>query len=265
MLEKILENGEEETEQPSSLDLDIIYRDEYLIAINKPSGLLVHRSWLDTHATEFAVQKLRDQIGQHVYPAHRLDRPTSGVLLFLLDKSHVTNLMEQFAEQTTDKRYLAVVRGHIGEGFLDYALKKKLDKIAHKHASQEQEAQEAQTAYKGITFCELPIAVRPYPQSRYSLVELIPKTGRRHQLRRHMKHLFHPIIGDTTHGDGKHNEMFRDNFDSDRLLLHSSFLAINHPVTGKRVVIHAPLDDTFKSLLLKLKLTLKLDDETCTN
>ena len=245
----------------SSPDLEIIYRDEYLIAINKPSGLLVHRSWLDSHATEFAVQKLRDQIGQHVYPAHRLDRPTSGVLLFLLDKQYATHLMEQFAEQTTEKRYLAVVRGHIGEGFLDYALKKKLDKIADKHANQEQEAQEAQTAYKGISFCELPIAVRPYPQSRYSLVEMVPKTGRRHQLRRHMKHLCHPIVGDTTHGDGKHNQMFRDNFDSDRLLLHSSYLAIIHPVTGKKVEIHAALDDTFKSLLINLK----LDIETCTN
>jgi tRNA pseudouridine65 synthase len=249
-----------EIEQPAFPDLDIIYRDEYLIAINKPSGLLVHRSWLDSHATEFAVQKLRDQIGQHVYPAHRLDRPTSGVLLFLLDKSHATNVMEQFAQQKTEKRYLAVVRGHIGEGFLDYALKKKLDKIADKHASQDKEAQEAQTGYKGISFCELPIAVRPYPQSRYSLVEMVPKTGRRHQLRRHMKHLCHPIIGDTTHGDGKHNQMFRDNFDSDRLLLHSSFLGITHPVTGEKVEIHAPLDDTFNALLLKLN----LDVETCT-
>ena len=249
MLEnEVLEENNESTE------LEIIYRDEYLIAINKPSGLLVHRSWLDSHATEFAVQKLRDQIDQHVYPAHRLDRPTSGVLLFLLDKEYATNLMEQFAEQKTEKRYLAVVRGHIGEGFLDYALKKKLDKIADKHASQDQEAQEAQTAYKGVAFCELPIAVRPYPQSRYSLVELTPKTGRRHQLRRHMKHLCHPIVGDTTHGDGKHNQMFRDNFESDRLLLHSSYLGFTHPVTGKKVEIYAPLDDEFKCLLNRLGL-----------
>lgn len=240
--------------KPASAELAIIYRDEHLIAINKPSGLLVHRSWLDSHATEFAVQKLRDQIGQYVYPAHRLDRPTSGVLLFLLDKIHVTHLMTQFAEQKIEKRYLAVVRGHISEGFLDYALKKKFDKIADKHAHLEQEAQEAQTAYKGIAFCELPIAVRPYPQSRYSLVELTPKTGRRHQLRRHMKHLFHPIVGDTTHGDGKHNQMFRDNFDSDRLLLHAEYLGFTHPVTGEKVEIHAPLDSTFKSLLKKLEL-----------
>ncbi|PKF62791.1 tRNA pseudouridine(65) synthase TruC [Psychromonas sp. psych-6C06] len=247
-----------ETLPQASPDLEIIYRDEQLIAINKPSGLLVHRSWLDSHATEFAVQKLRDQIGEHVYPAHRLDRPTSGVLLFLLDKSYANNLMEQFAEQKTEKRYLAVVRGHIGEGLLDYALKKKLDKIADKHANQDQEAQEAQTYYKGLSFTELPIAVRPYPQSRYSLVELTPKTGRRHQLRRHMKHLHHPIIGDTTHGDGKHNQMFRDNFDSDRLLLHSSYLAFTHPVSGKKVEINAPLDKKFKALLATLELTLDI-------
>lgn len=245
---------QDSTITPPSPDLDIIYQDEQFIAINKPSGLLVHRSWLDSHATEFAVQKLCDQIGQPVYPAHRLDRATSGVLLFLLDKSHATDLMEQFAEQKTEKRYLAVVRGHIGEGKLNYALKKKLDKIADKHADPDSEAQPAETHYQGIAHCELPIAVRPYPQSRYSLVELQPKTGRRHQLRRHLKHLCHPIIGDTTHGDGPHNKMFRQEFSSHRLLLHAAYLAFTHPVTGDKVEIHAPLDNEFESLLAKLKL-----------
>lgn len=235
-------------------ELEIVYRDEQLIAINKPSGLLVHRSWLDSHATEFAVQTLRDQIGQQVYPVHRLDRATSGVLLFLLDKSHATDLMEQFAQQKTEKRYLAVVRGHIGAGRLDYALKKKLDRIADKYADPDSEAQPAVTHYQSIAQCELPIAVRPYPQSRYSLVELSPKTGRRHQLRRHLKHLRHPIIGDTTHGDGKHNKMFRQEFASNRLLLHAAYLAFIHPLTGQKVEIHAPLDNEFKLLLTKLKL-----------
>lgn len=241
---------------PVSPDLDIIYRDQYLIAINKPSGLLVHRSWLDSHATEFAVQKLRDQIGLHVYPAHRLDRPTSGVLLFLLDKSLATNLMEQFAQQTTEKHYWAVVRGHIDQGVLDYSLKKQLDKIADKHANPDQEAQSAVTAYKSISHCEVPIAVRPYDKSRYSLVELTPKTGRRHQLRRHLKHLRHPIIGDTTHGDGHHNKMFREHFDSHRLLLHAAYLAFTHPVTGKKVEIKAPLDAQFNTLLTSIGLSL---------
>lgn len=235
--------------------LEIIYRDQQLIAINKPSGLLVHRSWLDSHATEFAVQKLSKQIGQCVYPVHRLDRATSGVLLFLLDKSHGTDLMEQFAQQKTEKRYLAVVRGHIGAGKLDYALKKKLDRIADKNANPNSEAQAAVTHYRGLAQCELPIAVDPYPQSRYSLVELLPKTGRRHQLRRHLKHLRHPIIGDTTHGDGKHNKMFRQEFASHRLLLHAAELAFMHPLTGKKVTIHAPLDSKFNALLKKLDLT----------
>ncbi len=234
--------------------LEIIYRDQQLIAINKPSGLLVHRSWLDSHATEFAVQKLSKQIGQCVYPVHRLDRATSGVLLFLLDKSHATDLMEQFAQQKTEKRYLAVVRGHIGAGKLDYALKRKLDRIADKNANPNSEAQAAVTHYRGLAQCELPIAVAPYPQSRYSLVELLPKTGRRHQLRRHLKHLRHPIIGDTTHGDGKHNKMFRQEFASHRLLLHAAELTFMHPLTGKKVTIHAPLDSKFNVLLKKLNL-----------
>lgn len=248
-------NSDLQTEEKSP-DLEIIYRDQYLIAINKPSGLLVHRSWLDSHATEFAVQKLRDQIGLHVYPAHRLDRPTSGVLLFLLDKSLATNLMEQFAEQKTEKHYWAVVRGFITEGLLDYPLKKQLDKIADKHANPDQEAQSAVTAYKNISQCELPIAVRPYAQSRYSLVELKPKTGRRHQLRRHLKHLRHPIIGDTTHGDGHHNKMFREHFGSHRLLLHAAYLAFTHPVTGEKVEIKAPLDTEFSALLTTIGLSL---------
>ncbi|WP_372882811.1 tRNA pseudouridine(65) synthase TruC [Psychromonas sp.] len=235
-------------------ELEIIYRDQQLIAINKPSGLLVHRSWLDSHATEFAVQKLRDQIGQHVYPAHRLDRATSGVLLFLLDKTYATDLMEQFAQQKTEKRYLAVVRGHIGSGKLNYPLKKKLDRIADKQANLDCEAQPAETYYQGLAHCELPIAVRPYPQSRYSLVELRPKTGRRHQLRRHLKHLHHPIIGDTTHGDGKHNKMFREEFANHRLLLHAAYLAFIHPLTGEKIEIHAPLDKKFNALLTKLNL-----------
>jgi len=247
-------NREDKELNQETPGLEIIYRDQQLIAINKPSGLLVHRSWLDSRATEFAVQKLRDQIGQHVYPVHRLDRGTSGVLLFLLDKSYATTLMEQFAEQRTEKRYLAVVRGYIGSGRLDYALKKKLDKIADKHAGPDNEPQPAVTDYHGVAHCELPIAVRPYPQSRYSLVELRPKTGRRHQLRRHLKHLCHPIIGDTTHGDGKHNKMFRDEFASRRLLLHAEYLAFSHPLTGDKVEIRAPLDNEFKVLLQKTDL-----------
>jgi len=234
--------------------LTILYQDEYVVAIDKPSGLLVHRSWLDTHATEFAVQKLRDQIGQHVYPVHRLDRPTSGVLLFVLDKDSARHLMQQFIDHTTDKRYLAVVRGHLGQGLLDYPLKHQYDKIADKKADQTKPAQEAVTAYRCLAQTEVDIAVGPYETSRYSLVELTPKTGRKHQLRRHMKHLRHPIVGDTSHGDGKHNTMFRENFDIHRLLLHAEYLSFIHPKTEQRIEIKAPLSGDFLRVLSDINL-----------
>lgn len=252
-VEELLEDQDLQFEV-SSPDLEILYQDQYLVAVNKPSGLLVHRSWLDTHATEFALQKVRNQIGQYVYPVHRLDRPTSGVLLFALDKESANHISEQFVKHTTKKRYLAVVRGHLGEGELDYPLKEKLDKIADKRAQQDKPAQQAFTQYRCLQQTELPIAVRPYNSSRYSLMELIPKTGRKHQLRRHMAHLRHPIVGDTSHGDGKHNAMFRDNFDSQRLLLHAAYLSFKHPKTGKLIEVNAPLDDSFNALLTRLQL-----------
>ncbi|MFT6927604.1 MAG: tRNA pseudouridine65 synthase [Psychromonas sp.] len=238
----------------SSPDLEILYQDDFFVAVNKPSGLLVHRSWLDSHATEFALQKVRNQIGKYVFPVHRLDRPTSGVLLFALDKDSARNMMPQFAGQGIGKRYLAVVRGHLGDGELDYPLKEIIDKIADKKAQQDKPAQQAFTEYRCLAQTTLPIAVRPYDSSRYSLMEMTPKTGRKHQLRRHMAHLRHPIIGDTSHGDGKHNNMFRDNFANRRLLLHAAFLSFKHPESGQLTEINAPLDQTFNSLLCALNL-----------
>lgn len=253
----IVEEQKDIVVESSTPELDILYQDEYVVAINKPSGLLVHRSWLDTHATEFAVQKLRDQIGQHVYPVHRLDRPTSGVLLFVLDKDSARHLMQQFVEHTTDKRYVAVVRGHLDEGLLDYPLKFQYDKIADKKADKTKPPQEAVTQYRCLAQTELPIAVGPYEASRYSLMELIPKTGRKHQLRRHMKHLRHPIVGDTSHGDGKHNTMFRENFDIHRLLLHAAYLSFTHPKTEQKIEVHAPINGDFLRVLSQINLSEK--------
>ncbi|WP_372881460.1 tRNA pseudouridine(65) synthase TruC [Psychromonas sp.] len=242
------------TIEACSPDLEILYQDEFLVAVNKPFGLLVHRSWLDSHATEFALQKVRNQIGQYVFPVHRLDRPTSGVLLFALDKDSARNLMLQFAEHKVNKRYLAIVRGHLGDGELDYPLKEIMDKIADKKAKQDKPAQLAFSEYRCLAQTTIPIAVRPYDSSRYSLMALTPKTGRKHQLRRHMAHLRHPIIGDTSHGDGKHNAMFRDNFANQRLLLHAEFLSFRHPNSGQLLEINAPVDETFSALLTALNL-----------
>lgn len=230
--------------------LEIIYQDEYLVAVNKPAGMLVHRSWLDSHETEFVMQTLRDQIGQYVFPLHRLDRPTSGVLVFALSSEIASQVMPMFANHQMEKTYHAIVRGWILESAtLDYPLKEELDKIADKFADQDKPAQDAVTFYQPLGHVEIPHSTGSFPTTRYSLVEMKPKTGRKHQLRRHMKHLFHPIVGDTTHGEGKHNRLFREHYDVHRLLLHASQLKFTHPFTNEGLVLEATFDSTWLSLI----------------
>ncbi|MCH8536169.1 MAG: tRNA pseudouridine(65) synthase TruC [Alkalimonas sp.] len=225
-------------------ELSILFQDEYLVAVDKPAGMLVHRSFLDRHETRFVMQTLRDQIGQHVYPIHRLDRPTSGVLLFALSSEVARLLSEQNAQQHWFKGYLAVVRGYIEQpGTLDYPLKEQLDKLGDKYADPDKAAQDAITDYRPLATVELPIPVSRYPAARYSLVALSPRTGRKHQLRRHLAHLRHPIVGDTSHGDGKHNRLFREHLHCHRMLLIAKELQFNHPITGEAVSIRCPLDE----------------------
>jgi len=229
--------------------LEILYKDEYLVVINKPSGLLVHKSMIDKHEIYFAMKILRDQIGQYVYPIHRLDKPTSGVLLFALDKESTRLMSEQFMEHTNKKTYLAVVRGYTDEsGLIDHALKYKLDKIADKNANHDKEDQEALTEYKSLARVEIPFRVGKYNKTRYSLVEVKPKTGRKHQIRRHMKHISHHILGDTKYGRGEHNKLIREKFDCNRLLLHAFSLQITHPYSKEILTFRASFDDTFKSI-----------------
>ncbi|MEA3228954.1 MAG: tRNA pseudouridine(65) synthase TruC [Campylobacterota bacterium] len=226
--------------------LEILYQDKYLVAINKPSGLLVHKSIIDRGEIYFAMKILRDQIERWVYPIHRLDKPTSGVLLFALDSATAKIMSEQFKEHTIEKTYIAIVRGYIEErGYIDYPLSVKLDKIADKDSKALKEPQDAQTAFKRLDTIEVDFAVGRYEKSRYSLVELKPKTGRKHQLRRHMKHLSHHILGDTKYGRGEHNKMIRKEFDCHRLLLHATQLKISHPYTDKKVVINSKCDENF--------------------
>lgn len=228
--------------------LDILYQDEFLVAVNKPAGMLVHRSWLDSHETQFVMQTLRDQIGQHVFPIHRLDRPTSGVLLFALNAEIANLLCLQFEQKKVEKSYLAVVRGYLTDAqTIDYPLKVQLDKIADKF-SQEKEPQQAITDYQGLKTAEMPYGVGRYPTSRYSLVRLIPHTGRKHQLRRHLKHIFHPILGDTQYGDLHQNRALSQNVGVNRLMLHAEKLCFQHPVTNEKVEIVADLDEQWKLL-----------------
>ncbi|WP_071608963.1 tRNA pseudouridine(65) synthase TruC [Entomohabitans teleogrylli] len=223
--------------------MEIIYQDRWLVAVNKPSGWLVHRSWLDRDEKVVVMQTVRDQLGQHVFTAHRLDRPTSGVLLMGLSSEVGRLLAQQFEQRQIKKRYHAIVRGWLQEeATLDYPLIEELDKIADKYARQDKTPQPAVTHYRGLAVCEMPIAVGRYASARYSLVELEPHTGRKHQLRRHLKHLKHPIIGDSKHGDLRQNRAAADHFGCHHLMLHASELALNHPVTGEPLTIRASLD-----------------------
>lgn len=230
--------------------LPILFQDDTLVAIHKPSGLLVHRTVLDRHETRFAVQMLRDQIGRHVFPVHRLDRGTSGVLLFALDRDTARLLTRQFEAQQVDKRYLAIVRGHPPEcGSIDHALSRERDELEFQGADSSQEAQSARTDYARLAVAEIPYAVDRYPSSRYGLVALTPHTGRRHQIRRHLKHIAHPIIGDSTFGKGRHNRLFQQLYGCDRMLLACTRMALTHPHTGAPLVLEAPVDGGFVAVM----------------
>lgn len=234
-----------------SQGLEIIYRDPHYIAINKPAGLLVHRSAIDRHETRFALQLLRDQIGQRVYPLHRLDKPTSGLLLFGLSKSAARHLSEAFARRLVCKRYLAVVRGYTQpDGIIDYPLTAIC--IQEPRDPMRAKAVPARTTYRALGHVELPFAVGRYPSSRYSLLEIRPYSGRRRQIRRHMKHIFHPIIGDVKYGEGRHNRFFRTTFDCHRLLLSAMQLSFRHPYTEQQIDLTARLDATFTDIIRHL-------------
>ncbi|MEQ9823092.1 MAG: pseudouridine synthase [Puniceicoccaceae bacterium] len=234
--------------------LEVLYQDRWIVAINKPTGLLVHRSWMDTDATEFAVQLLRDQLGAWVQPVHRLDRPTSGVLLFALDAEIARRLMEAFAEHSPEKHYLAVVRGWLtGEGCVDSPLRREVDAYTQACTAVEQEAY---TRWKSLGTVEFQKPVGRYETARFSLLRLHPVTGRKHQLRRHLAHLRHPIIGDTRHGDGVQNRFFREQFEVNRLLLHAASLRFEHPVTGNEVWIQAKPDPAFSRTLSEFSETI---------
>lgn len=230
--------------------IEVLYQDEHLVAVSKPSGWLVHRSWLDRHETQFMMQTVRDQIGQHVFTVHRLDRPTSGVLLMALSREVARHLTQQFEQHQVQKTYHAVVRGFVQEeATLDYPLKEELDKIADKHATADKGPQPAVTHYRPMAQVEMPIAIGRYDSARYSLLELKPENGRKHQLRRHMVHLRHPIIGDSKHGDLRHNRGMALHFGCARLMLHASHLQLNHPVTGQPLQISARWDKSWQRVM----------------
>lgn len=217
------------------MHLDIIYRDEYLVAVNKPHGLLVHPSPLARDATDFAMQMLRDQLGQYVYPSHRIDRKTGGVLLFALNEEVNKQVQHLFSQRAVHKKYFAIVRGYTDDaGEINYPLKKENGTM-----------QEAFTKYKTLGRAELEVPLGRHETSRYSLVEVMPETGRMHQIRKHFDHIRHPILGDRAHGCNKQNRMFKERWGMTTMLLHASTLSFPHPVHSSKVDIFAPAQAEF--------------------
>jgi tRNA pseudouridine65 synthase len=285
--------------EPKKPVLTILYQDEFMVAVNKPAGLFVHRSYMDKDEIYFALQLVRDQVGQYVYPVHRLDRPTSGVLLFALTKDVATKLNEAFANKSSQvglrsqlktelavefnhnlvqqdkvtelstnegidgcdvamvKTYYALVRGHLAipEDLIDHALKEKLDKLGDKNVNRDKPAQSAQSYYQVKQQASLPIKVGKFDSVRYSLIEVRPITGRRHQIRRHLAHLRHPILGDINYGDNKQNPFFIEHFGFKRLMLHAKSLEFNHPVSNERIKISAPFDRQWQQIFTAFEWT----------
>ena len=213
--------------------LPVIHRDASLIVVHKPSGLAVHRGWArDRH---YALTRVRDQVGMHVYPIHRLDRATSGLLMFALQRSEVTHFQQLFNEQRITKRYLALVRGQAPlSGLIDHPIRK---------APKNKDRIDARTRFwrRGCF-------------GRYSLVEALPLTGRLHQIRMHLRHLNHPIIGDTTLGDSEHNRLFRDHYGLYRMALHAWRMAFVHPLSQQPLALEAALPDDLLIPLVHLGL-----------
>jgi tRNA pseudouridine65 synthase len=212
--------------------LEIIYRDDDLVAVNKPAGMSVHRGWARDGIP--ALQVLRNQISCPVHPVHRLDRPTSGVLLFATSGEVHRLVQQQFTDHTVDKRYLALCRGH----------DETLTQVDHPLAKREDlEPRPAVTDFKLLGHFE-----------RYGLFEARPRHGRLHQIRRHLRHASHPIIGDVRYGKGEHNRLFRTRFGFHRLALHALSLSLRHPRTEQPLTLRAALPPEFSQLLEALQL-----------
>jgi len=221
------------------LIFEILYKDENLVVINKPHGIVVHRSFYVGEADIYAVQELKKQLGQFVYPCHRIDRKTSGILIFALSSDSARKIQDQFADNLVKKNYLAIVRGYTEDvGSIDYALTNEKGKV-----------QEALTNYKTRERVELDIPFGNFKTSRYSLVEVEPQTGRMHQIRKHFAHINHPIIGDRPHGCNKQNRLFKETFQMNTMLLHAHQISFAHPVSEKKIEITASLHSEFKRML----------------
>jgi tRNA pseudouridine65 synthase len=229
--------------QPTIESIEILFEDEYIVVVNKPNNFIIHESHYSRNIRETTLlQFLEKQLGFPVYPAHRLDRKTSGVIILLKETQYVQQFQELFTTKQITKTYYAIVRGFSpSEGTIDSPVKND-DTGIYK---------EALTHYESISNIELAIPVVPYDQSRYSLIQLSPQTGRMHQLRKHMSKINHPIVGDYKYGDRFHNRMFETEFDCIYMFLHAHCLAFIHPITKEKLNLKANFPSDWQLLFNK--------------
>jgi tRNA pseudouridine65 synthase len=224
--------------------LKLIFQDEHLVVAHKPAGMLVHRSRLATDRRTM-MHVLRDQIGQDVYPIHRLDRGTAGLVLFALDAETASKLGKSMMAQQFDKTYLAIVRGWPPEsGTIDHPLEK----------DGSGEMQHAVTHYQCLAKAEIAVAVDRYATARYSLLSIQLETGRMHQIRRHFAHVRHPILGDRKRGDRHHNRMWREVQGIEGMMLLAWKIKFNHPHSGEALEFSTTPDEPMRATLEKLGL-----------
>lgn len=226
--------------------IETLFEDEFILAIHKPNNILVHHSVMANNQLEekSLVQLLQINFGVKYYPIHRLDRKTSGIILFAKQKEYVKNFQQLFIENKIQKTYYGLVRGFISDkGIIETPVKGR-DSNTYK---------DALTHYKKIESFEIPIQVGPYQNSRYSLVMLMPKTGRLHQLRIHMNKINHPLIGDPKYGDRFHNRMFEREFNHKSMFLHSKTLKFKHPFTNIVHQLEVDFPENWNKVIDQLK------------
>ena len=227
--------------------IEILHEDDDLLAVNKPAGLLVHRSRIASDETDFLLDRLAAQTAATLFLAHRLDRATSGVVLLAKSREVAGELGRLFMARDVTKRYLAVVRGWPEpEGVIDYPLPDVRERSPRKPAL---------TRWRTLATATLPIAMGKYPEQRYALVEASPETGRFRQIRKHFHHVSHHIVGDTSHGRGDHNRLWRMHLGMHRMLLHAWRLEFAHPRSSERLRLQAPLDDAWQQVLVRFDWT----------